>query len=31
MARERTRSLRDPELALPAVKLLQSIQRHWPA
>ena len=29
MARERTRSLRDPQLPEPAVKLLQSMQRHW--
>jgi transposase len=29
MARERTRSLRDPQLSEPAVKLLQSMQRHW--
>jgi transposase len=29
MARERTRSLRDPELPQAAVKLLQSMQRHW--
>ncbi|MGH8322414.1 MAG: IS66 family transposase [Steroidobacteraceae bacterium] len=29
MARERTRSLRDPHLTEPAVKLLQSMQRHW--
>ncbi len=29
MARERTRALRDPQLAEPAVKLLQSMQRHW--
>jgi transposase len=29
MARERTRALRDPQLPEPAVKLLQSMQRHW--
>jgi transposase len=29
MARERHRALRDPQLAAPAVKLLQSMQRHW--
>jgi transposase len=29
MARERTRSLRDPQLPEPALKLLQSMQRHW--
>jgi transposase len=29
MARERTRSLRDPQLPEPAVRLLQSMQRHW--
>jgi transposase len=29
IARERTRSLRDPQLPEPAVKLLQSMQRHW--
>ncbi len=29
MARERTRSLRDPQLPEPAVKVLQSMQRHW--
>ena len=29
MARERTCALRDPQLPEPAVKLLQSMQRHW--
>ena len=29
MARERHRALRDPQLSTPAVKLLQSMQRHW--
>ena len=29
IARERTRALRDPQLPEPAVKLLQSMQRHW--
>jgi transposase len=29
MARERTRALRDPQLPEPAVKLLESMQRHW--
>jgi transposase len=29
MARERHRALTDPQLPAPAVKLLQSMQRHW--
>ena len=29
MARERNRCLQDPQLAAPAVKILQSMQRHW--
>jgi transposase len=29
MARERNRCLRDPQLPAPAVKILQSMQRHW--
>jgi transposase len=29
MARERHRALSDPQLSEPAVKLLQSMQRHW--
>jgi transposase len=29
MARERHRALRDPQLSTPAVKLLESMQRHW--
>ena len=29
MARERHRALTDPQLAAPAVKLLESMQRHW--
>jgi transposase len=29
MARERHRALADPQLPAPAVKLLQSMQRHW--
>ena len=29
MARERNRCLKDPQLPAPAVKILQSMQRHW--
>ena len=29
MARERNRCLQDPQLPAPAVKILQSMQRHW--
>ena len=29
MARERNRCLQDPQLAAPATKILQSMQRHW--